>query len=840
MVTLYWIEESLAGLLPGLWMVGGVGLPWALAALSARQWRSRALAAALALALGPAWLTAWMLILGVLGAQLDLRLLTAEWVLIGSLIISVAGAAIAWRKRRRYASAPRQEHSPLAFDEKLLVAMIAIAVALRLIHTAFWPFTVYDALWVYGSQARLFFLEGMIPTDIGYYPQFVQLQFAYVQLMIGAISDHAARMVIPLMHIGSILAAYLLGERTVSRRVGLITAALWSLHPYVGQWAYRGDLEIPLTFTLTMTAMFFLSAWREDNDYTARRADARLAGIMLGIALFTKPTAGAFVWGILLLLAVELIRSRFDPGRWLARFRLALWTGLACLPMGLVWYARNLLLGHEAITLPKAIWLTRALRNGDYLAPLLVAALIACLALALRHRLRRRELTAVGIGVALVVAGALASNAVLFPARVDPPASYLRAEEALGIALGLLLIAFGLRETVARLISPRAAPPLIAVFWALLLALPYFATFYISYSYHFRLGFAVWPLLCLPSAVGLAAIFRRDKIQRWRAGFRRAYHVALLLVCLPGTVAAATNSNWNTIWLLRDELDDDFKKYEVFNPSLMQVVLGLQGDANSFAREPIVLAPGEERLPFFFPQMRIVDAAATTLDDLEALGATHFVYGAKAREAYLAAGVNPIETQLIASLGRHKLFEKVRAHYHGTFSYELYRVGDLSRRRRLPDKFSADEQGVAGNVFGDRLRVFSRGAFPAQIHKTTPITLQLTWQAMRKLDQDYQFVLHLLEADNGALAQAWRLTTAAHRHGYYATSHWDIGEYVNDRQILYLDSETDRKRGAEYMFALAVWDPQAHRYLPLFVDGAPAGEFLRLPGTHRLRSGTGN
>ena len=279
----------------------------------------------------------------------------------------------------------------------------------------------------------------------------------------------------------------------------------------------------------------------------------------------------------------------------------------------------------------------------------------------------------------------------------------------------------------------------------------------------------------------------------------------------------------------------------MFNPSLMQVVQGLQDYANCESeRGPIVLAPGEERLPFFFPQMQIIDQTATTLDELKSLGATHIIYGAKAREAYLDAGVNPGTSQLIAALGRHDLFEKVKAHYDGTFSYELYEVGDLSSRRKLPDKFGAEEQGVAQHIFGDRLRVFSRGAFPAQIHKTTPITLQFTWRALQKLDRDYQFTLHLLEADNGALAQAWQLSPAAHRHGHYATSLWDIGEYVNDRHILYLDSETDRKRDTEYVFALAVWDPQAQRYLPLSVEGAPAGEFLRLPGAHRLRSGTDN
>ncbi len=836
MTSLYWINDSLPGLLPSLWMVGGLGLPWALAALSTCQWRSRALVAALALALGPAWLTAWMLVLGMIGAQLNIRLLTAEWILSGSAAIACGGAAVAWRKRKNYGAASSRPSIPLAVDEKLIIVMIAIAVTLRWIHTAFWPFTVYDALWVYGSQARLYFLEGVIPHEIGYYPQFVQLQFTYVQVMLGAINDHAARMVIPLMHIGSILAAYLLGQRLVNRRVGLITAALWSLHPFVGWWSFRGDLEIPLTFTLTMAALFFLSAWRNDHGYRARREDATLAGVMLGIALFTKPTAGAFIWGILLLLAAELLLARFDIRRWLPRFKVTLWTGLACLPMGLVWYARNLLLGHEAVTLPKAVWLTRALRNGDYLAPLLAAALIGCLALILRHKLNRRNMTAVGVGAALLVAGALASNAALFPARVDPPASYLRAEEAFGIALGLALIAFGLREQLKRPFSPQTVTLLLSVYWALMLALPYFVTFYFSYSYHYRLGFAILPLLCLPIAISLAALLDRDRIRGWSAGIRRAYHVVLILACLPGTIAVAANVDWTSIWLLRGELKDDFKKYEVFNPSLMQVVLGLRDYLQETERDPVVLAPGEERLPFFFPQMQIIDAAATTLAEVETLGATHMIYGAKAREAYAAAGVDPEASQLIAALGRHDLFEKAKAHYDGTFSYELYQVGDLSRRHTLPDKFRADGQRFRQNVFGGRLQVHSRGAFPGQIHKSTPITLQLTWQALQQLEADYQFVLQLQEAETGALAQEWQLLPAAHRHGYYATSLWDVGEYVNDRQILRLDSVTERKRDTDYVFALGVWDPLAQRFLALAVAGDTAGEFLRLPGTHRLRS----
>ena len=426
MASTYWIEESLAGILPTLWMFLGVGLPWSYAVVSRRFWSSKALIGATALALGPAWMTVWMLILGLAGAQLEARLLRSEWILLGSVVISAVGLLIAWRKQEK--SAPRASSAPpFATDEKLIVALIAAAVVLRWIHTAFWPFTAYDALWVFAYQGRHFFLEGNIPNAIDYYPPFLSLQFTYVQTLIGGINDHAARMVIPMLHIGSILAAYLLGERLLNRRVGLIVAALWSLRPQVGRWAVIGDLEIPLTFSFTLAAVFLLRAWSDDQDPGERRTEALLAGFMLGIALFTKPTAGAFVWGVLLLLAVDLLSKRFRFRRWRPRLDVALWTGLACVPLGAFWYVRNLALGHEVITLPKVVWLTRALRNGDYLAPLVIAAVAGWLALAIRFRLKRRETMLGGFGIALLLAGALASNPKLFPGRVDPPASYIPA-----------------------------------------------------------------------------------------------------------------------------------------------------------------------------------------------------------------------------------------------------------------------------------------------------------------------------------------------------------------------------------------------------------------------------
>ena len=254
-----WIEAALPGLLPCLWVYAGLGLPWAFAAAPRRDWQSRPLIAALALALGPAWLTAWMLALGLLGAQLDQPMLTTAWIMPGSLVISLLGMGLAWR-RRQPAPTPSR-NTALAADEKLIIALIIIAVALRWLHTAYFPFTAYDALWVFGYQGRLFALEGMVPNSIDYYPPFLSLQFAFVQILTGAINDHAARMILPFMHIGGILAATLLGQRLLNRRVGLIVAALWSLHPFVGQWSFRGDLELTLSFTFTLAALFLLEAW---------------------------------------------------------------------------------------------------------------------------------------------------------------------------------------------------------------------------------------------------------------------------------------------------------------------------------------------------------------------------------------------------------------------------------------------------------------------------------------------------------------------------------------------------------------------------------------------------
>ena len=461
------------------------------------------------------------------------------------------------------------------------------------------------------------------------------------------------------------------GRACIARRCGF-------LHPHVGQWAFVGDLEIPLAFSFTLAATFFISAWRADCRLAARRA-ALLAGVLLGIALFTKPTAGAFIWGALLCLAVEIMRTRLDASRWRSRCLVAIYAGLACLPMGGIWYARNWLLGHELITFPKSVWLTRALRSGDYLAPLAASVVVVFLTVALLHKLPRRRLAFGLAGLALLLGGLLASNPTLFPERVDPPVSYILPQEALIIAAGLALTAGSLYGHIGDSQNETTRRAASAAGWCLLLAAPYFVTYFFSYSYHFRLGFAVLPLLCLPTAAALCILFQPERMRRvWR----RFCLIALVLLCLPGVISVAFDVRWSSAWLLRADLTGDWQKLQVFNPSLMEVVAGLNDFLREDEREPIVVAPGEERLPFFFPQMQIIDQPVTRLDELEALGATHFIFGAKARAAYRDAGLVARETQLVAALGRSHIIELKRAHYDGFLSYELYEVAQTQAPSR--------------------------------------------------------------------------------------------------------------------------------------------------------------
>ncbi len=840
----YWLQDTLAALPALAWMFIGVGLPWALVALPRHDWRDRPVVALLALAFGPALVTAWLFALG----SWQTPLLRLEWILSGTAVIAAAGWVWGWRKKMltsassAAASGRGESLYRLTPDEKLLIALIAAALVVRWLAAAYWPFTAYDALWVYGYEGRLYTLLGYIPNTIGYYPQFLPLQYTYLQLVTGGgINDHTARAVIPFLHLGSVLAAYTLGSRLFSRRAGLYTAAIWALYPHVAEWSRFGDLEIPTTFLFTAAAAFFLMAWlgklsvvssqfSVKNSELGTRNYALIAGLLLGAGMWTKPTMGAFIWGVALLAAVEAARwiygrvagTPYDVSR---RARVVLWTALACVPLGAVWYVRNIWLGHDPITMPTGFWLTLAARSGAEFGWPLLAVLLLAGCVVLKRHLERRVM-ALGLGLALLLAGILPS--IIEPRR-------MAGLEWLALGAGALLLAWALLPVLRRRWPDEAA----AVGWALLLALPYFVTWFYSYSYHYRLSFPMVPLLILPSAVILAGWTRGLWQKQTRRGgsetlpykpaLRVVYLALIVLLAVPGVINALYDPNAGWDWLWSDEMPDDFSRYASGNQALLAVVDGLQTFEREHGRPPVVVAPGIVRLPFFFPTADIRTDAPTRLNELD--GVDYFIYGTpETRGAYQA--IPPQRNQVVSALaladydGVDTIMRKAWWKDDGNFNYTVYEL-------HLERRFVESENGIRPQegevVFGGFARYLGHNIGGDSFWPGRKLILNLFWEVIAPPAADYMVYIHLRDA-NGHVWQSWDGPVTRSGDGnYYSTLVWEAGEFIIDRRDLTLTNADTPTGDKNYHIVIGLYNLETSERVPMTINGESAGDGYTIP-----------
>lgn len=793
----YWIESTLAAMPAVLWTVLVLGLPYALVILPRKDWHDRAIVAGVALGIGPSLLTVAMFILGTWGGATQQALLTAPNIFALTAAIALVGVVWAWTKRKPLTpnlnpdslAMSEQEAGNVGFhwDERLILLFVGVSLALIWLTTAYWPFIHYDPLWVYGYQGRLYALKGFIPTDIGYYPPLMSLQYAFGQLATARmLDDHAARAFIFPLHVGSLLMVYTLGRQLFTRRVGLIAAALWALYPHVPQWANVGDLEIPLTYGFTGGAAFFLAAWHADTR-RARWHYGALGGLFLGIAMWTKPTAGAFIIGVVLLVLVDLLRVRLNLRAWYPRFEVAAVAGAASIPLGALWYVRNLYYGHEPITLPNEFWLTQSLRSGQELGWPILALML--LALFLTARRPRPNLLTLWGGLAVFVLSA--APTIITPRRMTAP-------EYLGLALGLVLMARALWPYYQRHASDSVRRTVTRLAWGLLLALPYFVNWFWNYSYHYRLSFAIVPLMILPSAVILAAWFTPERVRAWPSRRRVAYGLALTVLCVPGVVIPLYNYTGGWDWLWSDEFPDDMARLQSFNPALTRAVTLLRDAIDEDdIMHPVIVAPGLQRLPFFFPleDVRIMDAP-TDLDDLR--GVDYYIYTQEARWYYEELGL-PEVNQVTGSIGRGNVMPRIGAFGDTSFRGIASRVRTAESRFTLGDNFQpiADEVrfGDFAQLVGYRLTRADEASAPA---------LVLTFEALKPAPADYHIYIHLRDSQGAPIA-TWDSAPAPNPYTHYPTTLWETGEYVIHRRTLDLPRGVTLDADAQYMLAVGFY-----------------------------------
>jgi hypothetical protein len=920
----------------------GVGIPWALALLPREVWRERVTVLAVGMALGPVGLTAVMFALGTAGR------ITLGGTLIGSAALAAVGAGIAWRRvpyplapslrvergngqadraglllrMRGDAGASKAVRKKVFRGETLLIAGIGLLVLLNVIVVAYWPFIAYDVQWVYGYNARIFILQGRIPSSMGYYPQLVPLGYTYMQQAWGAlghspINDHAARVIVPWFNTAMILMAYVLGWRVFGRRrVGLLTAAAWTFYPHVAAWSGAGDLEIPVTLYMTGAAVFFIDAWR-----TEQARYAVVSGLLLGGALWTKPTAGALAFGVMLAVAGQAAIARLRWAAWRPKLRIALITGAASVPIGGMWYLHNVLLGHTAVVFPASYWHSFAQRSGQEFGwPLLIAALVAGgLVITAHHRgagAHRLDLIHSGPGnvptanpylpgplspaklekggatslrekppspfrgeretqgvrfdgqsrtreeqengfirnflgsrwllpvlaLVLLLVGTLPT--ALNPARItqgDNLWQWVRGDLTAGGRLGpldwlLIAAGFGLLAWLGREVWrawPRARRETVLLLWALLL--PYGVVWFLDFSYHYRLSFAIVPL----AAVQVAALID-GWLWDWLAARQvgRAAGSALAVGVI--AVAATAGVQHSALAWLHGGLPDDTAKYDRGNPALMVVVHMLEQQAEALGRPPVVAIPGEDRLPFFFPtwdirNSRDADKLPTRLEDLA--GVDIFVNNGPGIFLMKLAGLWPNSLQADADVGIAYNWKNVTGWNgnrwptvlqpiplnpdgsytvdDGDFHYTAFSVHPEARY--MPMKPAALRTDSV--VIGRFAQFIGHDIVSLNWHRGDKIVLTLYWRPTDQAPppQDYSIYIHLLDAQGTKIAN-WDGEPLLNQ---YPTRFWRPGESLLDYWEFRIPKDVPTGPAS---LRIGIYDAVSGERLPVTIDGQPAGD----------------
>lgn len=320
--------------------------PWSVWLVS-RLAGGRLLAALLALGLGSGALTLLMFWQALLGVHL-----TAAGVAAPYLLLMAPGWALCWRSRLRLLLARPDWSRP----EVWAAGLIGLVAAAVLVNAVCWPFYREDALAIYHRYGDIIYQTGALVPFAGRdeafyqaYPIHLSLLYAYAYQISGWPNEYLARAAAALLSLGCLPAAYCLGREVYGRRAGWLAALLLGLMPTFGRWASSGYADLPMAFYYTLAALFTTRLWR------SRRAwDALLAGLMLGLAAWTKNAALVGVGLFGLTLAVGWAMRRVPARR-------ALLTLAACAAVAAPWYLRNWV--EAGLIMPPTAWTEQAQRT---------------------------------------------------------------------------------------------------------------------------------------------------------------------------------------------------------------------------------------------------------------------------------------------------------------------------------------------------------------------------------------------------------------------------------------------------------------------------------------------
>jgi|GEM_PF-1817173 len=833
------------------WWFLGLGIPWALVLLPRDEWRNHPTVAALAMALGPIIGSVWLFFLGTFGT------FTIEYTLTGMVLLTLIGITGAWLRRYTGYTPPHTRPEPWTGIERTVLMMVAIAFVIHVWITMFWPFVQYDTLWTFGYNPKIFYLYESIPDFIDYYPQLVPLTYTYGYIVNDGINDHVAKAAVPWFVFASILMAYILGTRVWGKRtIGVFTAGLWMLIPTALYWSSAGDLEHPITVYFTGAIVFFALAWRSHQWRYAV-----ISGLLFSGALWTKPTAGAFGLGVVLL--VGLLAGRFMLPRivqerlrlapadadvqqmfW-QKFRIAAITGITCFPIGIMWYLRNYLLDHEPITMPPDYWTTLAQRSGQELGWLVVIAALGVGHITYQQWDQRqlptvrKQLGIAWLGFGLFLLGTLPSALVLeqdwtrfsfweWVNGARPQDNPLNILEIILILSGLGLLA-SQAAMFWRKTTPRARSSALVLG---VLITPFTLVWFWNYSYHYRLMLTITPVL----ASFTAALLDAWVLPLFQATPFRSRSAILLVTLL--SIPAFGVASWLTfIHTVVDPLHNDQEKYEAANPPLMEMVAAIEDEIASrpFQDHFIVYTFGENRINFFFPENRTIydDPILTAINDLHPLTSV-LIGGSHADFLWQVQGTYPNEISVMMEMGWEytrpfveyqqgnifgMLFTPLQLVDNGTDKRIIYEMYTPYRNYTIqelntPIQFTDNQWGdialrgidIRLPVAGDSVWVPPDENGIITLPRGEPIYLMLYWQRTTEnpIPIDYSVFVHLVDAETGEILSQ---RDGALQDGNMPFPVMPYPDLIPDRRLWFLEVPPEKISSGAVNLVIGLYDP---------------------------------
>ena len=251
----------------------------------------------------------------------------------------------------------------------------------------------------------------------------------------------------------------------------------------------------------------------------------------------------------------------------------------------------------------------------------------------------------------------------------------------------------------------------------------------------------------------------------------------------------------------------------------MNVVDGLQVwlDENP-GEELVVVAPGVERLPFFFPLQTInVDHVPTRLGEIG--DAHYFVFGLpETRGAYQNIPIT--RNQVVGALNRHDISRRAWGHDDGIFRYDVYEL-DLGNRWTAPMPHEPAAQDV---VFGGVARYLGHDIGGSEFWRGRRLIGHLFWEVLEPPQADLSVFIHLRDSDDNLIA-TWDGPVALGERGYYSSMVWEPGEFISDERVYRLPDDVTAV-GSGYRIVIGLYDPLTNQRVPLTLDGESAGDEL--------------